>query len=227
VDGLLADRKPGVLPETGSPSIGSDPPNSLLLRARCYLESSRSTFFRLTPTFLTARFTAVLTCRSSSPHSVLHASARLRHGRDDWAAIAEAYEIARELMRNAAPSMRLCCISVRDETGASLFEVPLVAVDERLDVRFPESKALIERACELRRKVREARYALRKTRRHSAALIARSRGENWSPSLSGMGTCSATIKSRGSATINIGRQQRQTNLRLHRGFRLSRLVLRP
>src|SRR5262249_60423252 len=69
--------------------------------------------------------------------------------RDDWAAIAEAYEIARELMRNADHSWRLCCISVRDETGASLFKVPLVAVDARLDVCFSEGKVLIERAYEL------------------------------------------------------------------------------
>ena len=94
----------------------------------------------------------------------------------DRAAVAHGYRVAREMMRHNEPQSRKLCIAVHDDRRRLLFRLPFAAVDETIDCRFPETRALVERSLQKQLTLAEAVHEARKTVRQSRALVARSRG---------------------------------------------------
>lgn len=96
---------------------------------------------------------------------------------DPLAALEYGYEVARELARNNTPKSRTCCISVRDETGRVLSNLPFADVDEAICQLHPKSRALIRTCFERRSSLRDAVRVAREAIRLSRATVARSRGK--------------------------------------------------
>src|SRR5947209_20122470 len=95
---------------------------------------------------------------------------------DDRAAVDYGNKVAQELVRSNEERSRHWCIAVRDETRSLLFTLPFVAVEETINRRFPETRALVERYYDRIRALAEAKHAAVQTMRQSRALVARSHG---------------------------------------------------
>jgi hypothetical protein len=96
---------------------------------------------------------------------------------DPLAALEYGYQVARELARNNSSKSRTLCISVRDESGRVLSNVPLADVDEAICQLHPRSRALLRTCFERRRTLSDAVRAAREEIRLSRASVARSRGK--------------------------------------------------
>jgi hypothetical protein len=98
------------------------------------------------------------------------------HLADGTAAYVHACRVVGELLSNAEPRTRHCLLQVRDEDGNCLSVLPFVAFDRTLDHLAPQTRRLIEEACEKRRALAAAMFEARVTMRRTRALVARSRG---------------------------------------------------
>src|SRR5262245_59346044 len=96
--------------------------------------------------------------------------------RDEAAAREYAVQVARELMGRAEAKRRHWQLDVCDGRGKPLFNLPFVAADNTLAPLAPETRRLVERACQNCRELGEAIFEARLAVLKSRATLARARG---------------------------------------------------
>ena len=97
---------------------------------------------------------------------------------DDQAALAYAWTVATEVMKNRERETRHWRLGIRREQEADCFtELQFAATDRTLNHLTGNLRRLVENNSSKRLSLQEAIYAARRTVRRSRALVSRSRGK--------------------------------------------------
>ena len=85
--------------------------------------------------------------------------------------------VVRELMSGREAQTRTWRLDVYENSAERVFAIPFATIDATLDALDPEFRALVERACERNRALREVISDVQTTVQEARALVARSRGK--------------------------------------------------
>lgn len=96
---------------------------------------------------------------------------------DQAAAVEHAVEVIRELLRASETKKRLWRLNVCDQAGQTLFTLGFSAVDPTLDHLQQDTRDLIERLCESRRRLAESLHESKVLMAQSRAIEAQLKGK--------------------------------------------------
>jgi hypothetical protein len=104
---------------------------------------------------------------------------------DHRCALDHARAVVREMMGGCEARTRSWQLSVKDDQGRKLFEIPFMSLDRTLDHLTPQFRIMVADLSERVRSLKEVVGAATITVRESRALVARSRGRPYLATHSG------------------------------------------